>query len=167
MKPTKLFSKILIIVLVIFNVGCDQLTKTVVRANVSYDEQISVIDDHFTITKVENSGAFLSSGESLPAPLKFMLLNLMPLLVMTYGIYYLMTKTNLDKLTIVGASFIIGGGIGNLFDRIVYGSVTDFMHIDLIIFQTGVFNVADLSIMTGMFMILLRVYTKKIAQVPA
>ena len=56
---------------------------------------------------------------------------------------------------------IVGGGFGNIYDRIVHGSVTDFMHINFIIFQTGVFNVADVSIMTGTFILLIQAYIKR------
>jgi signal peptidase II len=61
----------------------------------------------------------------------------------------------------VGAAFVIGGGIGNLYDRIMFGSVTDFLHIDFVIFQTGIFNFADVSIMIGMAMIIAAAYVNR------
>ena len=61
-----------------------------------------------------------------------------------------------------GICFLIGGGIGNIYDRIVYGSVTDFFHIDFVIFKTGIFNVADMSIMTGIGLLLLQSFKQKI-----
>ncbi len=108
------FGRILILLLILFNTGCDQLTKIVVREHVDYDEQIPVIKDHFTILKVENAGAFLSSGESLPIQVKFVLLNLLPLLVLGYALYYLMVKRGLNRSLKVGICCIIGGGLGNL-----------------------------------------------------
>ena len=51
---------------------------------------------------------------------------------------------------LIGLCFVIGGGVGNLFDRMVYGSVTDFLYLKFGVFQTGIFNMADVSIMTGM-----------------
>lgn len=68
--------------------------------------------------------------------------------------------------TAAGISFIIGGGIGNLYDRMWYGSVTDFMHINFTIFQTGIFNMADVSIMTGMFIILIQLFIKPKKSIP-
>ena len=62
---------------------------------------------------------------------------------------------------LAGFCFVIGGGIGNVFDRIAYGSVTDFLHVKFGIFQTGIFNVADLSIMTGVVIILLQSILKQ------
>lgn len=157
----KLLSRALILSLVLFNIGCDQVTKSIVRKNVDYNENIKIITKHFTLTKVENSGAFLSSGDSLPVPVKFVLLSLLPLCVLAYGIYFVMTKTEMNKLFIAGICFVIGGGMGNLYDRLLYGSVTDFLHIDFVIFQTGIFNIADVSIMLGMVMILTHLYFKR------
>ena len=59
---------------------------------------------------------------------------------------------------LIGLCFVIGGGVGNLLDRILYGSVTDFLYLKFGIFQTGIFNMADVSIMTGMFLIFLQFF---------
>ena len=57
---------------------------------------------------------------------------------------------------------IIGGGVANIFDRIVYGSVTDFLYINLGgIFKTGIFNIADLSVTTGMILILISSFKRR------
>jgi signal peptidase II len=61
----------------------------------------------------------------------------------------------MPEVLLIGWCFVIGGGTGNLYDRIIHGSVTDFLHLDLRLFQTGIFNMADVSIMTGMFIIIL------------
>jgi signal peptidase II len=167
MKLKQPFGRILILLLISFNIGCDQLTKTVVREHVDYDEQIPVIKNHFTILKVENSGAFLSSGESLPIPVKFVLLSLLPLFILGYALYFLMVKRDLNRFLMIGISCIIGGGLGNLYDRMVFGSVTDFLHLDFVIFQTGVFNLADLSISLGTLLILISLYYKKAVPIPA
>ncbi|ETZ22230.1 signal peptidase II [Pedobacter sp. V48] len=157
----KILRRVLVLSLVLFNIGCDQVTKSIVRKHIDYNESIKIISNNFTLTKVENSGAFLSSGDSLPVPIKFVLLSLLPSVVLGFGIYYILSKTELERLLIVGISFVIGGGIGNLYDRLLYGSVTDFLHIDFGIFQTGVFNIADVSIMIGMLMILTHLYFKR------
>jgi len=85
----------------------------------------------------------------------------LPLIAVVWGLGYILYKTNIPNLRLLGIILIIGGGAGNLYDRIVHGSVTDFMHIDFVIFQTGVFNVADMSIMAGMFIIILDSYINK------
>ena len=52
--------------------------------------------------------------------------------------------------------------MANIFDRIVFGSVTDFLYINLGgIFKTGIFNIADLSVTTGMILILISSFKRK------
>ena len=61
----------------------------------------------------------------------------------------------MDRFSLIGFCCIIGGGVANVYDRIVYKSVTDFFHIDLGgVFKTGIFNVADMSVMLGMGLLL-------------
>ena len=58
-------------------------------------------------------------------------------------------------MSLIGFCCIVGGGIANVYDRIVYGSVTDFFHIDLGgVFRTGIFNFADMSVMLGLGLLL-------------
>jgi signal peptidase II len=64
-------------------------------------------------------------------------------------------------MSALALSFAIGGGIGNIYDRLVHGSVTDFMHINFGLFQTGIFNMADVSIMVGMFIFLAQSYSRQ------
>lgn len=154
-------TKLAILLIVVCNVGCDQISKGIVRKEVGYYENIKVYVDNITLTKVENTGAFLSMGSVLPQFLKFTLLIILPAIVLLMGLYFIMTKARLSQLTIIGAAFVIGGGIGNLYDRIMFGSVTDFLHIDFIIFQTGIFNLADVSIMIGMGMIVIAAYLNR------
>jgi signal peptidase II len=123
-----------------------------------YYDQIGFLHNHFTLSRVDNTGAFLSLGDSLSGPLKVILLNILPMLAIVFGLFFILTRTNLNKVTLFGVILIVGGGFGNIYDRIVHGSVTDFMHINFVIFQTGIFNVADVSIMTGMFIILLQAW---------
>ncbi|MEO5910112.1 MAG: signal peptidase II [Pelobium sp.] len=167
MKTKSLVRNSIVLLIVLCNVGCDQISKSIVRQEINYNESVKFINNHFTLTKVENTGAFLSLGNSLPYFVKLIFLSILPVFVIFFGIYLLMSKSNLSRMLILGFCFIIGGGIGNLYDRIIHGSVTDFMHIDFILFQTGIFNMADVSIMIGTAIVLFDVYLKKIAIKPA
>ena len=149
-----MIKKIAIILLVLLNVGCDQLTKSLVRKNVSYQEHIALIDDNFVLTNVENTGAMLGFGSDLSPTLKLIFLQGLPVLVLLVLLVRILQKSNLNKWLVVAFAFVIGGGIGNLIDRIAHGKVTDFFHIKLGFFQTGIFNMADVAVTTGVFLIL-------------
>ncbi|WP_339624885.1 signal peptidase II [uncultured Winogradskyella sp.] len=144
-----------IVILIIFNITIDQISKFSVRANIELREIIEIIGDHFILTNVYNEGAFLGMGSDMHPTLKLIFLLILPTLVLGYVIYYIVKTKELDRLSLIAFCCIIGGGIANVFDRIVYGKVTDFFFIDLGgIFRTGIFNVADISVTTGMIMLL-------------
>lgn len=157
---------ILLLAMVALNIGCDQVSKQIVRKNIVENETVQLIGNHFILTKVENTGAFLSAGNQLPDTTRVMLLTLLPVIVLGYGLFYLIYKNNLPKLMQVGLCLLIGGGIGNVYDRIRYGSVTDFLHLDLGLFRTGIFNLADVSIMTGIGLLFLYSIKKKTVNSP-
>jgi signal peptidase II len=147
---------ILILFLVIFNIGLDQISKGIVREQVVPGSRTELIGSQLQLMNVENSGAFLSLGSDSNPTVKLIFLLILPVIVLGIVLYYVLTNKALDNLSIIGLSCIAGGGIANLYDRFLYGSVTDFLYIDLGgVFKTGIFNMADLSVTTGMILLLL------------
>lgn len=146
----------LLLIIIALNLGCDQFSKVIARKNIEPYEQIDIIKDRFTLTLVENTGAFLSAGSNLPELVRIMLLMVLPIAVLGYGLWFLYANKHIPRLMQIGVCFLIGGGIGNIYDRIVYGSVTDFLHMDFGLFRTGIFNMADVSIMVGIGLLLLQ-----------
>ena len=153
---------LLITVLVFLSIAFDQISKIWVRNNFESYSEKSIIGDVFTLIKVENTGAFLGMGSELSEIPRILLLIILPVIVLISITLYTYIDKTLDKLSIIGFSLIIGGGIANIFDRIVFGSVTDFLYINLGgIFKTGIFNIADLSVTTGMILILISSFKRK------
>ncbi len=150
-----MIKKIAIIALVLVNIGCDQISKNVVRKHISYQETVELIGTHFILTKVENSGAMLGFGSNLPPVLKLILLQILPVVILLVLLFRILKKTNMNKWLVFAFACVIGGGIGNLIDRIAHGEVTDFFYIDLGGFaKTGIFNMADVSVTLGVLIIL-------------
>ncbi|MBX7241995.1 MAG: signal peptidase II [Bacteroidia bacterium] len=164
----KLVRILSVLFLIITQVGCDQVSKKIVREKIEYHENISIYKDNLILTKVENEGAFLSLGSELPPGTRAVVLSIFPAIIVLLAFWFLISQKDLTNSLIIGLSCIIGGGIGNLIDRILYGSVTDFMHINLGgIFRTGIFNVADLSIMAGIFLTMIpMLFSKAPAESP-
>ena len=155
---SKILRNLFILAILLMNIGCDQVSKSIVRQRIEDNADIKFVLNHITLTKVENAGAFLSLGASMSTPLKGVFLNGLPLLALLGGIIFLFGKTNLSKVSRIGWGCIMGGGIGNIYDRLVYGSVTDFLHIDFGLFETGVFNLADVSIMMGSCLLVMEMF---------
>ena len=144
----------LILLLVFLNISCDQLSKKMVRENINTNERIQVLKHNLILTKVENSGAAYSFGSSWSPVTKRIVLQLIPALVLFVLLGMTLLRTEYPKIVVIGFCFVIGGGIGNVFDRIVHGSVTDFLYVDLGFFETEIFNMADVSIVLGAIIIL-------------
>lgn len=145
-----------IIILIVLNIALDQISKFWVRTYVVAGSESKIIGNYFTLHNVENSGAFLGMGSDLNPTIKLFVLLILPVVVLGLVLRYVFKDKSIDKLSLIGFSCIIGGGLANIYDRILYGSVTDFLYIDLGgVFRTGIFNMADLSVTTGMIMILM------------
>ena len=158
----KKFRYILISTIVSLSIAFDQFSKVWVRNNFENYSEKNLIGEFFTLIKVENTGAFLGMGSELSEIPRIILLIVLPVVVLISITVYTYIEKTLDKISIIGFSLIIGGGIANIFDRIVYGSVTDFLYINLGgVFKTGIFNIADLSVTTGMILILISSFKRK------
>ena len=153
---------IYIILVIVLTVIVDQISKILVRANINPDEQIQLIGEYFIMMNVENEGAFLGMGSDLNETLRIILLLILPILVLGFVLRYIIKDKTLDNWSLFAFSSIIGGGIANVFDRIAYGSVTDFFYIKLTdVLRTGIFNMADLSVTTGMIILVIISFKKK------
>ena len=151
-----------ITILIAISLLLDQLSKFLIRQNVDQYSEIKLIGDYFILTNVENSGAFLGMGSDFSPFIKTIFLLILPVIVLICIMVYVYRDKQIDKISLIGFCLIIGGGIANIYDRILYGSVTDFLFIDLGgIFKTGIFNIADLSVTTGMILILLMSFRSK------
>ena len=146
---------VFIVILIAFNVIIDQLSKFWVRANVEAGSVTEIVGQKFILTNVENKGAFLGMGSDLGPTLRIILLLVLPVVVLGIVLVHVFREKYMDRLSVIGFCFILGGGIANIYDRIALGSVTDFWRIDLGgIFKTGIFNIADMSVTSGMIMLL-------------
>lgn len=153
---------LLILILVIFNIGLDQFSKIKVREKIVPGSTTELIGKQLQLMNVENSGAFLSMGSDSNPTVKLVFLLIIPVIVLGVVMYHVITNKTLDKKSIIGFSCIAGGGIANVYDRFMYGSVTDFLFMDFGgVFKTGVFNSADLSVTTGMVLLLMSTFMNR------
>lgn len=151
----KFLTRILTVVsVVVVSVGLDQWTKKLAIDHLKEQGDQIFFDELFRLTFVENRGAFLSLGANLSPGMRNLLLNIFPALLLVALFVYLLRSKSINRWQVVGLAFIVGGGLSNIIDRILYGHVVDFMHMKAFGLQTGIFNVADMAIMLGMFIML-------------
>jgi signal peptidase II len=133
-------------ILVVFIIAFDQITKQIASKNIAYGDRIVVIDKFLNLTYHENKGAawgILQNGRYF-----FIVLTV---IVSVALIYFLIKEDNI--LLRISLSFILGGALGNWIDRVVRGSVIDFIDLRLWFFHFNIFNVADTFITVGSIML--------------
>jgi signal peptidase II len=110
--------------------------------------------DTIRLEYVENTGGFLSLGASLPSSTRTMLFTL-GTCVMLLALVGAAVRFRWRGWLLIGASLVVAGGASNWVDRLVQGSVVDFLNIGVGPLRTGIFNVADMAIMLGVAVLLL------------
>ena len=132
------------------SVAVDQATKVVATAYLKGGPVHSYLGDSFRLLWATNNGAFLSLGSGLPDAARFGVLTVAVGLLLLGIIGYAVASPRLTALQVAGYATIAGGGLSNWVDRARFGGVVvDFMNLGLGPLRTGIFNVADLSIIAG------------------
>lgn len=139
----------------------DRITKIWAVESLKGEPSISYWNDFFRLVYAENTGAFLSLGSGLDDNWRTIILSVLPILVLLYVLYFILFSKNLGAWQATAFSLILGGGISNIIDRIMEGRVVDFMNMGLLGVRTGIFNVADMAIMAGLFMMLYAMFRNK------
>ena len=145
----------LIILVVGCCVGCDQLSKNLASKTLKFSEPIEYFGNTFRFQYAENTGAFLSLGSGLSESVRTYLFTFLSGGLLILLLIYILGNRNFNQKQIMALSLILGGGSGNLIDRILNnGRVVDFMNMGIGNFRTGIFNIADVVIMVGMGLII-------------
>lgn len=141
----------------VYSVACilliiDQGLKLLIRSKVALLEEIEIIPSFFSIYHIENKGAAFSifSGATI-------VLIILSILVLAFLHYYVLTEEKMTKWRIFALGIIIGGILGNLIDRILYGAVVDYLSFDIFGYGFPIFNIADIGITIGFVLLAINI----------
>ena len=130
----------------------DQVIKNVLISVLSVGSSISVIDGFFSITILQNTGADFSILSS-----NTLLLILISVLALNLIYFFLIRGKQLNNFEEIIYGILIGGIIGNLIDRVVHGSVIDYLDFNLFGYNFPVFNFADICIVISIILIIISI----------
>jgi len=148
---------ILTIIVLLSNLLLDRITKLLAVQFLKGEEIISFFYNTVILKYTENTGAFLSIGSLWPDSLKYTALIILPVIICLYGLYYCAFRLT-DKKMVIMLVTIIGGGLGNIIDRLSNNfRVVDFINFGIGNVRTGILNVADMSVTFGV--IILAIYS--------
>jgi signal peptidase II len=140
--------------ILIFTIWSDQHTKSLAANYLINEEQISLQSGIIVFSYVENSAGFLGILSELPGYIQFFLLNICVTLILLYCLYYLFSRRIHTVFRCYVLAVITGGGMSNLLDRIINnGRVIDFLQLEIGPIKTGIFNLADVYILAGSFLL--------------
>jgi len=145
-KKSKFLVNFLFVLSSIIIITMDQVTKYLVNTKISLNSSIEIIPGIIFISHVKNSGAAFGVFQNRTNIL--IIISVIAIIL----IIILKIKLNLNSIFYnISLGFILGGAIGNLIDRIIFGEVIDFLHLRYF----AVFNVADSFICIGFGIIII------------
>jgi signal peptidase II len=138
---------ILFVALAVLSVSCDQGAKTWARRALDGKPPVTVIDGFWDFRYAENPGGAFSLFRALPAG-RVVLTAVGVVMLIALG-FVVRRSAKGRAPTCVALGLVAGGALGNLYDRVVYGRVTDFVHWHVHAHEWPVFNVADAALLCG------------------
>jgi signal peptidase II len=136
-------------------VALDQLSKALVRSMLPLHASLTVVPGFMDLTHVRNSGAAFGILNAADFPFKTIVIAVITTAAMIAVGLYAASLSHHQLVARVGLALIIGGAAGNLLDRIVAGSVVDFVDVYWRTYHFWAFNVADSAITIGVAIMLL------------
>ena len=128
----------------------DLFTKILITNFMRVGDQIKIIPNFFSIMYVRNTGAAFSILENS----RFFFI-IAGILVLIFIYLFLVRNKTLNMYLIICYSMLIGGIIGNLYDRIVYGYVVDFLSFNIFGYYFPIFNIADSFIVISIILLII------------
>jgi signal peptidase II len=149
-------------------VGCDQVSKSAARSLLHPGVAESLFADSLRLQLTENPGSFLSLGASLPEHLRFSLFTAGVTVVLMGLVCAALFASRLSTARFVALALVAGGGSSNLIDRLLYdGRVTDFLNVGIGSVRTGIFNLADMAILAGALLLVIKMRAASSTSAPA
>ncbi len=150
---TRLAIRVVLLLAITATISCDRITKHVAVSTLAGNPGRSFLADTLRLQYAENAGAFLSLGAEWPPRTRIAVFGV------GNGLLLMRARDHRNPTAwpwpaLLGVALFAAGGVSNLLDRILYGSVIDFMNVGIGPLRTGIFNVADMAVMLGATIVL-------------
>jgi signal peptidase II len=139
----------------------DRATKWIVAKEISLHDSVPVIPGFFRLTRVENRGAAFGLFADSPTQWKIAILVLFSVVALVIVSALLWRNSHVMTTTGIGLALILGGAVGNLWDRLLSGRVADFLVFYIGRYQWPAFNLADSAIVCGAGLLVIEILFSK------
>ncbi len=150
-------------VIAIIVLSLDRLAKWAVASTIRLHDSVVVIPGFFQLTRVENTGAAFGLFADSSAQWKVGALVSFSIVALIIVTALLWKNSHALSTTTIGLSLILGGAMGNLWDRMVSGRVVDFLDFYVGSYHWPAFNVADTAIVIGAILLISEIFFAKSA----
>ena len=140
--------RFLLAMAIVLTIGCDRVTKHVATAALSGMPSRSFLADTVRLQYAENTGGFLSLGADLPPTVRTALFTIGTGLMLFAAIVAALWMRWRGR-ALIGLTLFVAGGASNWLDRVLHGSVIDFLNVGIGPLRTGIFNIADIAVLLG------------------
>jgi signal peptidase II len=146
-------ARIVLFLAVAATISCDRISKHVAVNTLAGNPGRSFLADTFRLEYAENAGAFMSLGAEWPVIARVAVFGVGNALLLT-ALVTVAVGRQWPRPALLGVALFAAGGASNLLDRVLYGTVIDFMNIGIGPLRSGIFNVADMAVMLGALIVL-------------
>ena len=140
--------QVAIVTAMVGTIGCDRVSKHIASEVLAGTPARSFLGDTLRLDYAENPGAFLGLGADWPPEVRGTLF-VGAAIVGVFVVAGLGWRLRHVPLALVGLALFAAGSVSNLVDRVAYGSVVDFLNVGIGPLRTGIFNLADVAILSG------------------
>jgi len=147
-----------VVFVLLLSIGCDQTVKSLARTSLASVSSVDLFGGTVRLEYAENPGAFLSLGADLPESVRSLLFIGIASLALIVTLIFAFRSRQGSLLNLLGFSLIAAGGLGNIIDRVRNdGSVVDYVSITVGPIQTGIFNLADVAVASGILLVFIAI----------
>ena len=133
----------------------DQITKSAITARFVLHESYPIINGLFNLVYLMNPGAAFGFLANMSETFRYVFFTGITVMVILLIIYYIVKSKPQNMLMVISLTLIFAGAVGNLIDRIRFGSVVDFLDVYIGTAHWPAFNVADSAISVGAVLMIL------------
>ena len=141
-----------IIIVFMITLFLDQISKAIVSSVMKLEESVVVIKNFFSITYINNYGAAWSLFTHKNI---FLIILSIISIIIIYRFMYVFKK---NKRNTIAFGLLLGGIVGNLIDRWLFGSVKDFLDFTIFKYDYPIFNIADIAVVLGVFLLIIAIF---------
>jgi signal peptidase II len=153
-------SRLPCVLLVLAILALDRWIKWLIQTRLVLNQTILIIDGFFNITYVRNTGVAFGILDSVNLPFKSTVLAVLTLVAIAGVLVYSWRTPANQTLLQTALSLILAGALGNLYDRVMYRYVIDFIEVYYRTYRWPSFNVADSAITVGVGLLVLQIFRK-------